>query len=45
METVYSNGGWEGGYQDFDYLETDGQGNTVIRNQVDDGECWIVGEE
>ena len=43
METVYTNGVWTGVYADFDYLGTDSQGNTIIRNQVDDGECWIIG--
>jgi hypothetical protein len=38
----YSNGVWEGEYHDFDYLATDSDGNTVIHNQVDDGECWEV---
>lgn len=42
METVYSNGVWEGGYQDFDYLGTDSHGNTVVYNQVDDGECCEI---
>lgn len=44
METIYTNGLWTGGYEDFDYLSQDSQGNTVIHNQVDDGECWVVGE-
>jgi hypothetical protein len=44
MKTIYSNGIWTGVYSDFDYLVTDSQGNTVIQNQVDDGECWQIGE-
>ena len=44
METVYTNGVWTGVYADFDYLVTDSQGNTVIRNQVDDGECVVIEE-
>lgn len=42
METIYSNGAWTGVRSDFDYLETDSQGNTVIHNQVDEGECVVV---
>lgn len=44
METIFSNGIWFGEYADFDYLADDGEGNTVIRNQVADGECFVVEE-
>lgn len=44
MEIVYSNGLWTGVHSDFDYLASDGEGNTIIHNQVDDGECWQIGE-
>lgn len=45
MEKVYSNGEWSGAYSDFDYLDTDSEGNTMICNQVDDGDCWEIYEK
>jgi len=45
MEKVYSNGEWSGAYSDFDYLDTDSEGNTIICNQVDDGDCWEIYEK
>ena len=41
-ETIYTNGNWTGTREDFDYLATDDDGNAIIRNQVDDGECFVV---
>jgi len=42
METIYSNGKWTGVHSDFDYLSQDSQGNTIIQNQVDEGECVVL---
>lgn len=45
METMYSNGVWVGVYSDFDYLDTDSEGNAIICNQVDDGSAWEIGTD